>query len=54
MTEKSKPKFRDLPSAGLWEDRTEEDEELLEELGGMWRGFAEEDDEQAIKKPIPE
>lgn len=35
-------KFADLPSAGIWENRTESDEELLEELGCGWRGFATE------------
>lgn len=35
-------KFADLPSSGIWEDRTESDDELLEELGSGWRGFATE------------
>ena len=35
-----KSKFADLPSSGIWEDRTESDDELLEQLGGDWRGFA--------------
>ncbi len=35
-------KFADLPSAGIWENRAESDEELLEELGSGWRGFAAE------------
>ena len=35
-----KSKFADLPSAGIWADRTESDDELLEELGSGWRGFA--------------
>ena len=35
-----KTKFADLPSAGIWADRTESDDELLEELGSGWRGFA--------------
>ena len=33
-------KFADLPSAGIWENRTESDEELLEEIGSGWRDFA--------------
>ena len=33
-------RFADLPSAGIWTDRTESDDELLEELGSGWRGFA--------------
>lgn len=37
-----KTKFADLPSAGIWADRTESDDELLEELGSGWRGFAAE------------
>lgn len=35
-----KTKFADLPSAGIWADRAESDDELLEELGSGWRGFA--------------
>jgi len=35
-------RFADLPSAGIWADRAESDEELLEELGSGWRGFATE------------
>ena len=35
-------KFADLPSSGIWADRTESDDELLEELGSGWRGFATE------------
>lgn len=38
----SRSLFADLPSAGIWADRTESDDELLEELGSGWRGFAEE------------
>ena len=34
-----KSKFADLPSAGIWADRTESDDELLEQLGSGWRGF---------------
>lgn len=34
-----KSKFTDLPAFGIWQDRTESDEELLEELGSGWRGF---------------
>ena len=34
--------FADLPSAGIWADRTESDDELLEQLGSGWRGFANE------------
>ena len=37
-----KSSFADLPSSGIWEDRTESDDELLEELGSGWRGFATE------------
>lgn len=37
-----KSKFADLPSSGIWADRTESDDELLEELGNGWRGFATE------------
>lgn len=37
-----KTKFADLPSAGIWANRTESDEELLEKLGSGWRGFATE------------
>ncbi len=37
-----KSKFADLPSAGIWADRTESVDELLEELGSGWRGFAAE------------
>ncbi len=33
-------KFADLPSAGIWAERTVSDDELLEELGSGWRGFA--------------
>ena len=37
-----KSKFADLPAFGIWKDRTESDDELLEELGSGWRGFAAE------------
>ena len=37
-----KTKFADLPTFGLWADRTESDDELLKELGSGWRGFANE------------
>ena len=37
-----KSSFADLPSSGIWEDRIESDDELLEELGSGWRGFATE------------
>ncbi|OGO30511.1 MAG: hypothetical protein A2Z29_11005 [Chloroflexi bacterium RBG_16_56_11] len=37
-----KSKFSQLPAFGLWKDRKESDEELLEELGSGWRGFASE------------
>ena len=40
--ESLKSKFADLPSAGIWADRTESVDELLEELGSGWRGFATE------------
>ncbi len=32
-------RFADLPAFGIWADRTESDDELLEELGSGWRGF---------------
>ena len=35
-------KFSDLPTFGMWADRKESDEELLEELGSGWRGFTTE------------
>lgn len=35
-------KFADLPAFGIWADRKESDDELLEELGSGWRGFATE------------
>ncbi|MFC2001396.1 hypothetical protein ACFLUZ_02700 [Chloroflexota bacterium] len=35
-------RFADLPAFGIWKDRTESDDELLEELGSGWRGFATE------------
>lgn len=38
-----KTKFADLPTFGMWADRTESDDELLEELGSGWRGFATEE-----------
>ena len=34
-------KFADLPAFGIWADRTESDDELLEELGSGWREFME-------------
>ena len=37
-----KSKFADLPTFGLWADRTQSDDELLEELGSGWRGFTTE------------
>lgn len=37
-----KSKFADLPAFGLWKDRKESDDEILEELGIGWRGFATE------------
>ena len=37
-----KSKFADLPTFGMWADRKESDDELLEELGSGWRGFATE------------
>ena len=33
-------KFADLPAFGIWADRKESEDELLEELGSGWRGFA--------------
>ena len=33
-------KFADLPAFGIWADRPQSDDELLEELGSGWRGFA--------------
>lgn len=35
-------KFADLPAFGIWADRKESDDELLEELGSGWQGFATE------------
>lgn len=35
-------RFADLPSAGIWENRTVSDEELLADLGSGWRVFASE------------
>ncbi len=35
-----KTRFADLPSSGIWEDRIESNDELLEQLGGDWRGLA--------------
>jgi hypothetical protein len=32
--------FEKMPSSGIWKNRLESDEELLEELGRGWRGFA--------------
>ncbi|OGO04952.1 MAG: hypothetical protein A2Y60_05435 [Chloroflexi bacterium RBG_13_54_9] len=32
-----KTRFSELRSFGMWADRSERDEELLEELGGSWR-----------------
>ncbi len=32
--------FADIPSASIWQDRTETDSMLLEQLSGDWRGFA--------------
>jgi hypothetical protein len=37
-----KSRFADLPSSGIWAKRTESDDELLEELGSGWQGFATE------------
>ena len=37
-----KTKFADLPSSGIWADRSETDDELLELLGGDWRDFGTE------------
>ncbi len=34
-----KSSFADLPSAGIWQDRKESDEAMLEQIGGDWRGF---------------
>ncbi len=35
-------KFADLPAFGMWADRKESDDELLEQLGSGWQGFATE------------
>lgn len=35
-------KFADLPAFGIWENRTESDDELLKEIGSGWREFAAE------------
>ena len=40
--ESFRSKFADLPTFGMWADRKESDDELLEELGSGWRGFATE------------
>jgi len=32
--------FADMPSSGIWEGRPESNDELLEQLGGGWQGFA--------------
>ena len=37
-----KSRFADLPAFGIWEDRTESDDELLNALARGWRGFATE------------
>ena len=34
-----KSRFAELPSATVWADRAENDDELLEHLAGDWRGF---------------
>jgi hypothetical protein len=31
--------FEKMPSAGIWKNRAQSDEEMLEELGSGWRGF---------------
>jgi len=36
--------FADLPDFGIWADRPETDEELLEEMGRGWQGFGELDE----------
>jgi len=33
--------FADLPAFGIWKDRKESDDKLLEEFGSGWRGFAD-------------
>lgn len=38
-----RPRFQDLPSFGMWADRTETDEELLERLRGDWRELGDRD-----------
>lgn len=40
--ESLRSKFADLPTFGMWADRKETDDELLEELGSGWREFAAE------------
>ena len=35
-------RFADLPAFGIWKDRRESVDELLEELGSGWRGFTTE------------
>jgi len=39
-------KFADLPSSGIWADKTESDDELLEELGSGWRGYGKIEEEK--------
>lgn len=38
-TQSFQSSFADLPSAGIWKNRVESDNNLLEELGGNWRSF---------------
>ena len=33
--------FSEMQSAGIWKDREESVDEILEELGMGWRGFAQ-------------
>ncbi len=35
-------KFIDLPSCGMWTDRKESDEELLQQIGGNWSSLGDE------------
>lgn len=35
--------FSAIPAFGMWEDRPESDEELLEALGGQWARLGDED-----------
>jgi len=42
------PSFSEMAAARLWEYRKGTDEEILEELGNGWRGFAQEEQDDYI------